>query len=467
MATTRIIAMHRTKGKSVAQCIKDRTGYAFNPDKTNDGELVTCYECDIKSVDAEFALSKREYQQITGRVQQSDVIAYQIRQSFKPGEISADDANHIGYKLAMRFLKGHHAFFVATHVDKAHIHNHIIWNSTSLDCTYKFRDFLASGRAVARLSDLICTEHQLSVVDNPQESGMKYNKWLGNRAVPSHRDELRAIINEALSHQIKDIDGMLDFLCVAGWEVKRGKDISCRGSGHKRFIRLHTLGDGYDVDGLSRLLKGKHRPASSSRKTENIRSERMQLLIDIQAKLSQGKSKGFGRWSKISNLKQMAKALNYLTEHGLTDYDKLREQAKEVTEHYHTLSAGLKELEARLADIGILKTHVINYVKTRDIYVAYRKAGYSKRFAAEHQQEIALHKAAKQAFDALGTKRIPTVRSLQDEYAVLLQKKKDAYAAYRSVRDRMRTINTVKANIDTILHSEGQVSATQRGRSER
>ncbi len=159
MAATRLIALHKNKGKSVAACLKSRTDYVQNPDKTEQGELVSSYECSPLTVDEEFMLSKRQYELVTGRRQKSDVIAYQIRQSFKPGEITAEEANKVGYELAMRFTKGKYAFIVATHTDREHIHNHIVYNSTALDGTRKFRDFLLSGLAVQRLSDLICLEH--------------------------------------------------------------------------------------------------------------------------------------------------------------------------------------------------------------------------------------------------------------------------------------------------------------------
>ena len=165
LAATRLIALHKNKGKSVAACLKSRTDYAQNPDKTQQGELVSSYECSPLTVDEEFMLSKRQYELVTGRRQKSDVIAYQIRQSFKPGEITAEEANKVGYELAMRFTKGKYAFIVATHTDREHIHNHIIYNSTALDSIRKFRDFLLSGLAVQRLSDLICLEHQLSVIE--------------------------------------------------------------------------------------------------------------------------------------------------------------------------------------------------------------------------------------------------------------------------------------------------------------
>lgn len=229
MATTRIISMHINQGKTIADCLTDRIDYSKNPDKTQGGELISAYECDPKTADAEFLYSKRQYQTITGREQRHDVIAYQVRQSFKPGEITPEDANRVGYEFAERFLKGRHAFFVATHTDKRHIHNHIIWNSTTLDCKHKFRDFLGSGRAVARLSDAICTEHRLSVIADPKRGKNHYGKWLGDNAKPTHRELLCGLIDAALLQKPDSFDALLKLLAEAGCEVRR------------RGIRYHAL----------------------------------------------------------------------------------------------------------------------------------------------------------------------------------------------------------------------------------
>lgn len=170
MAATRLITMHQNKGKSVAKSLSDRTDCAKNGEKTENGQFISSYACQAESVDEEFMLSKREYERLTGRHPKGNIIAYQIRQSFKPGEITPEEANQVGYETAMRFTKGNHAFIVATHTDKAHIHNHIIFNSTSLDCTHKFRDFFFVGLALQRLSDIICLEHGLSVIEKKKPS---------------------------------------------------------------------------------------------------------------------------------------------------------------------------------------------------------------------------------------------------------------------------------------------------------
>ena len=208
MAATRLIALHINKGKTIAQCLRDRTDYAQNPEKTEKGELVCGYECDPMTADEEFLLAKRQYLHITGRRQQNDVIAYQIRQSFKPGEITPEEANRVGYELGLRFTKGKHAFLVATHTDRAHIHNHIVFNSTSLDCKRKFRDFHNSGLALQKVSDIICVEHGLSIIEKkPYKERVKRTTYPKRHCF---RDEIRQAIDQALLKKPKDYE---DFLC--------------------------------------------------------------------------------------------------------------------------------------------------------------------------------------------------------------------------------------------------------------
>lgn len=231
LAATRLIALHKNKGKSVAACLKSRTDYAQSPDKTQQGELVSSYECSPLTADEEFMLSKRQYELATGRRQKSDVIAYQIRQSFRPGEITAEEANKVGYELAMRFTKGKHAFVVATHTDRQHIHNHVIFNSTALDGTRKFRDFFFSALAVQRLSDLICLEHQLSVIE--KKPYRERQKRVLYPPKESNRDHLCGIIDTILAEQPKDFEVFLQKLIQQGYEVKRGKHTAAKGKEQK------------------------------------------------------------------------------------------------------------------------------------------------------------------------------------------------------------------------------------------
>ncbi|MFT8888062.1 MAG: relaxase/mobilization nuclease domain-containing protein [Ethanoligenens sp.] len=452
MATTRLMPLHIGKGRDAGTAISDILDYVKNPEKTDYGRLITGFECDTRTADAEFLFAKRQYAALTGRERGADdVIAYHLRQSFVPGEITPEEANRIGCELARRFTKGNHAFIVATHIDKEHIHNHIIWNSTALGCDRKFRNFWGSTKAVQRVNDTLCIENGLSIVENPQQHGKDYYKWLGDQAKSSHRELLRLVIDEALSKKPKDFEALLKLVSDAGYEVKRGKNIALRGKEQERFIRLDSLGEDYSEDGLRAVLAGEKAHKPRKKAIQPVPKKQVNLLVDIQAKLRAGKGAGYERWAKVFNLKQMAQTVNYLTEHGLLECAQLTEKTSAATARYNELSARIKATERRLAEIAVLKTQIINYAKTRDVYVAYRKAGYSKKFFSEHEGDIILHKAAKKAFDELGIKKLPTVKSLQTEYAALLSEKKDAYAEYRQARDEMKELLTVKANVDRLL----------------
>ena len=450
LAATRLIALHKNKGKSVAACLKSRTDYAQNPDKTNKGELVSSYECSPLTADEEFMLSKRQYELMTGRRQKSDVIAYQIRQSFKPGEITAEEANKVGHELAMRFTKGKYAFIVATHTDREHIHNHIIYNSTALDSTRKFRDFLLSGLAVQRLSDLICLEHQLSVIEiKPYRERQKRTLYPPKE---SNRDRLCGVIDTVLAEKPKDYEDFLQGLEQQGYEVKRGKYTSVKGARQKRFIRFRTLGAGYSEDEIKAVLEGKakHQPYQKQPPKE----QPFHLLVDIQAKLSEGKGEGYARWAKCYNLKEMSKTLIFLQENKIGSIEEMQERVNAATARYHELGDSIKAAEQRMAEIAVLRAHIVNYARTRPVYDAYRKAGYSKKFLEEHREQITLHKAAKAAFDEANLKKFPKVKELDAEYAALLSQKKAAYPAYRKARDEMQELMKAQKNVELFFAEE-------------
>ena len=460
LAATRLIALHKNKGKSVAACLKSRTDYAQNPDKTQQGELVSSYECSPLTVDEEFMLSKRQYELATGRRQKSDVIAYQIRQSFKPGEITAEEANKVGYELAMRFTKGKYAFIVATHTDRKHIHNHIIYNSTALDSTRKFRDFLLSGLTVQRLSDLICLEHQFSVIE--KKPYRERQKRITYPPRESNRDRLCSVIDEILQQKPTDYEDFLQKLEQQGYEIKRGKYTSVKGARQKRFIRFKTLGAGYSEEEIKAVLAGKaeHRP----RQKQPPKEQPFQLLVDIQSKLAEGKSGGYERWAKKHNLKEMSKTLIFLQEQKIGSADELKERADAALSHYHELGDSIKDAEQRMTEIAILHTHIINYAKTRPVYDAYRKSGYSSKFLEAHREEITLHRAAKDAFDETGLKKLPKVKELNAEYSALLTKKKALYPAYRKAWDEMQEIVKAQKNVELFFKEEKNSKQTEQTR---
>lgn len=378
MATTRMMPLHTGKGRTESRAISDIIDYVANPKKTGNGKLITGYECDSRTADAEFLLAKRQYIAATGRVRGSDdVIAYHVRQSFKPGEITPEEANRLGVEFAKRFMKGKHAFVVCTYIDKSHVHNHIIWSAVNTECDRKFCNFWGSTKAIRQLSDTICIENGLSIVENPKPHGKSYNKWLGDQAKPSHREQLWVMIDRALERKPADFDELLKLLAEMGCEVSwRGKSIRLKAPGWKNVARMDAkLGEGYSKAEIRAVLSGEKQHTPQKKPVLQAEPPKVNLLVDIQAKLQAGKRAGYARWTKVFNLKQMAQTMNFLTEHNLLDYAVLKEKATAATAHHNELSAQIK--------------------------------------AAEHEADILLHKAAKQAFTELGVKKLPTVKSLQ------------------------------------------------------
>ena len=303
-----------------------------------------------------------------------------------------------------------------------------------------------------RLSDTICIENGYFIVADPKQHGKSYNKWLGDRAKPSQRDAIRELIDHALEQKPADVDALLELLKAAGCQIKYGKQISICGPGQKRYKRLDTLGEAYDLPALKAILAGERKYIPGRQRQMRADTEpKVNLLIDIQAVLRAGKGSGYERWAKCFNIKQIAQTLNYPRENSILDYDELLKRVDQIKTRCDELAELIKDMEAKLAANATLQTHILNYIKTRDVYVAYRESGYSKRFLSEHEGEIALHKAAKKAFDELGLKKLPTIRSLRAEYAALLGEKKRGYAEYRRVRDDMRQAVRVKANIDYLV----------------
>ena len=460
LAATRLIPMRKNKGKSIGACLHNHTSYVQNPDKTEQGELVSSYQCSPLTVDEEFLLTKRLYEQTTGRSQKSDVIAYQVRQSFKPGEVTPEEANRIGYEFAERFLKGKHAFIVATHTDRAHIHNHIIYNSTALDGTRKFKNFWLSSFAVQRLSDLICLEHQLSTIE--YKPYRERQKRIVYPPKESNRDRLCSVIDSILAEKPKDYEDFLQRLEQQGYEVKRGKHTAVKGARQKRFIRFRTLGIGYGEDEIKAVLEGKakHHPYQK----QPLKEQPFHLLVDIQAKLSEGKSEGYARWAKRYNLKEMSKTLIFLQENKIGSIEEMQERVDAATARYHELGDSIKGSEKRLAEIAVLKAHIINYAKTREVYAAYRKAGYSKAFLEAHREEITLHKAAKAAFDEAGLQKLPKVKELDAEFAELLTKKKAAYPDYRKARNEMQELVRAQKNVERFFAEEKPAQENEKAR---
>ena len=458
MAATYFKTHHISKGETIAQSMKDRFDYGQNPEKARGGELIAAYLCDPETADAEFLLSKARYKAITGREQKkdTDILCYQIRQAFVPGEITPEDANRIGYETAMRWAKGKHAFFVATHIDRQHIHNHIYYNSTTLDCTRKFRDFLGSARAVRRLSDRICLENGLSYIAHPKLHSKgkfkHYGQWRGDNGLPTFQKRLKTQIDICLADKPPDMDAFLRAMAKAGYEVKHGRSgvISFRAEGQERFTRLRssTLGKGYGQEDIQTIIEGRAAPSGNRAET----TRKVNLIIDIQSRMKSGKGPAYERWTKIFNLKQMAATLQYLQENGLLEYEQLEKRATEGADRFHVLSEQIKSIEGAMSANEELKAAIVDYAKTRPVFNGYKDAKYSKKYLAEHEGEIALYRAAQDTFRrVLSGAKLPKMDALKAEYQKLAAEKRAAYKEYHAVRKDMQEVVTAKANIDRLL----------------
>lgn len=460
MAATRLIPMHLQKGRSVGQCLKDRTDYAKNDLKTENGEFVSSYECNPDTVDLEFELTKNQYEINTGRgLKDKDVIAYQIRQSFKPGEIAPEEANRIGYETAMRWTKGKHAFIVATHVDKAHIHNHIVYNSTTLDATHKYQNFFLSSFALRRLSDMICLEHGMSVI--PEK---KPDQWQKRTTYPrkhSKRDDIRGVIDWIFENEKpKDMDEFLRFMVEHGFEIKRGKYISVKAEGQKNHLRLRSLGNGYTDDDIAKRIAGELVVDTGASKVSDDVSDsvalsdsekKLDLVFDIQNIIAKQKGPGYERWAKIHNVKAISKTLLYLSEHGLKDIDELSVKAMEAKDRFSYISSRQKEIETRMAEIKSLRQHIFNYSKSQDVFAQYKVSGYSKEFFETHRDVLLLRNAAKEAFKKADG-QLPSVKALDEEFQKLLQEKRELYAEYKPAKERMQELLMAKQNVERFLN---------------
>ena len=396
--------------------MQERFEYALNPEKLG---AVSSYLCDHTTAHSEFLLVHSQYKAETGRETDRGALFFQIRQAFKPGEITPEEANRIGYETAMRWTKGKYQFFVCTHIDKGHIHNHIYYNSTAYDCSRKYHNFIGSSFALRRLSDRVCLENDLSVIGNPKLHSkgrfLHYGQWIGERP-PSGKQRLRVAIGEALAKKPADFEAFLRLMGEAGYAVKygRGGVISFLVPGQDRPTRLRasTLGEGYDPADIRAVIAGE-RPVPALRE-ESPPPQRINLIIDIQERLRSGKGPGYERWAKVYNLKQMAAALQYLREHGLGDYATLEAATNGAVDRFHALAGELRETEAALAKSTELMAAVVDYAKTRPVFEGYKAARYSKKYLAEHESELATYRAAKAAMnDLLAGGKLPKMDALK------------------------------------------------------
>lgn len=308
--------------------------------------------------------------------------------------------------------------------------------------------------ALQKLSDMICVEHGKSIIEHPQNQGMTYDRWLGDKKQPSHREQLRQAVEQALKSQPKSMEELFDLLQKDGYEVKLGKQPSFRRAGQKRFMRLD-----YTRGALEKAFTGQRtRSAGQKKHVEKCSadSRKVSLLIDVEKKLQEGKGIGYQRWAKVFNAKQLAKTITYLSEHGLKSLDELRERTDAASRNTQSLLEQNRELEQKIKDVSQMRTHVLQYLKTREAFAQYKASGYSKEIYAKYETEIRIHREAKKYFNEQKVKKLPTVQCLQSQFVELQREKKDVYKAYREARDAMRELLTVKENVERILHDTNE-----------
>ena len=417
---------------------------------------MSSYLCDPETAHAEFMLVKGQYQAETGRTAEQGALCYQIRQAFPQGEVTPKEANRIGYETAMRWTKGKYQFFVCTHTDKGHIHNHIYYNSTAYDRSRKFRNFIGSSFALRRLSDRVCLEHALSVVERPKLHSkgrfLHYGQWQGEVRPPSQKEQIRCAIDTALSKRPADFADFLRRMEAVGFQVVHGRGgvISFRAPGHDRAARLRasTLGAGYGREDIQAVIDGKA-PTRTATARKAPAPRRVNLLIDIQERMRQGKGPAYERWAKVYNLKQMAAALQYLKEHQLFEYDDLAAKTDAATERFHTLAGDIQQTEAELSRVSDLMAAVVQYAKTRPVFDGYKAAKYSRKYLAEHEAELADYRAAKATMaELLGGEKLPKMDVLKEKRRQLAARKKALYLEYRKAQQDMRELVAVKGSVD-------------------
>jgi len=319
-----------------------------------------------------------------------------------------------------------------------------------------------------RLSDLVCLENGLSVIKPRKPS--ERERYTGYEKRETLRSKICEDIEIVLLQQPRDFEEFLKLLQEHDYELKSGKHPAVKGMGQKRFIRFRSLGAGYTKEDIEKRIfeftdDRSQEPANENAKKKHAPKREFDLLIDIQEKMRQGKGGGYTKWATVYNIKQMAQTLLFLQERDIRDYEVLAEKASGASARFHELSQEIKAAEKRMGEIAVLKTHILNYVKTRDVFVEYKKSGYSKKFYAEHESDLVLYKAAREAFNQLPEKKIPKIKDLNVEYAEILKHKKELYSEYRQSKKEMQDFVTAKHNIDSFLRIQEAETSAERSRS--
>ena len=435
-----------TKIKPVKSTLSKALDYIENPDKTDGKMLVSSFGCSYETADIEF-----EYT-LSQALQKGNNLAFHLIQSFEPGEVDYETAHKIGKQLADAVTKGQHEYVLTTHIDKGHVHNHIIFCAANFVDHRKYNSNKRSYYGIRNMSDKLCRENGLSVVVPGKGSkGKSYAEYQAEKTGTSWKGKLKTAI-DALIPQVSSFEELLQRLQAAGYEVKPGKYISCRAPGQERFTRLKTLGADYTEEALKERIEGRRTRAAKAPRADRSVS----LLIDIQNSIKAAQSRGYEQWAKIHNLKQAAKTMNFLTEHKIEQYADLTAKIAEIQSESEQAADALKSAEKRLADMAVLIKNVSTYQKTKPAYDAYRKAKNKEKYRSGQERAIILHEAAAKSLKAAGVTKLPNLAALQAEYETLQAQKEALYADYGKLKKQVREYDVIKQNIDSILQAEKQ-----------
>ena len=430
-----------TKIKPIKSTLKKALDYIQNPDKTDGKMLVSSFGCSPETADIEFAFT------IAQALDRGNNLAHHLIQSFEPGEVDYQKAHEIGKQLADAVTKGQYEYVLTTHIDKGHVHNHIIFCAVNFVDHHKYNSNKRSYYGIRNMSDRLCRENGLSVVV-PQKGGKgkSYAEYLAEKTGTSWKGKLKIAV-DGLIPQVSSFEELLSRLQSAGYEIKPGKYVSCRAPGQERFTRLKTLGADYTEEAIRERIEGRRTRTAKAPKAERGVS----LLIDIENSIKAAQSRGYEQWAKIHNLKQAAKTLNFLTEHQISRYEDLTAKITEIQTESDKAGDALKEVEKRLADMAVLIKNVSTFQKTKPAYDTYRKARNKDRYRAAHEGTVILHEAAAKALKAAGISKLPNLAALQAEYEKLQEQKEALRADYGKLKKQVKEYDVIRQNIDSIL----------------
>ena len=445
-----------TKIKPIKSTLSKALDYIENPDKTDGKMLISSFGCSYETADIEFGYT------LSQALDKGSNLAFHLIQSFAPGEVDYEKAHEIGKQLADAVTKGQHEYVVTTHIDKGHIHNHVIFCAVNFVDHHKYNSNKRSYYGIRNMSDKLCRENGLSVVVPGKGSkGKSYAEYQAEKTGTSWKGKLKIAV-DALIPQVSSFEELLTRLQAAGYEIKPGKYVSCRAPGQERFTRLKTLGADYTEEAVRERIAGRRtKVAKAPREQRGV-----SLLIDIENSIKAAQSKGYEQWAKIHNLKQAAKTMNFLTEHKIEQYADLVSRIEEMAAESGQAADALKNAEKRLAEMAVLIKNVSTYQKTKPVYDAYRKARNREKYRAGQEQAIILHEAAVRSLKAAGIAKLPNLAALQSEYEALQAQKEALYADYGKLKKKVREYDIIKQNIDSILQADRQPErekGTERG----